>query len=267
MKILLLGPPKSGKDEIGTYISKKYNIPHLSANHLLTAVTKEDSELGKLVQDAVDACRVSEELLIAVLKIRLNKIDLKKGFVLSAYPCNSNKADVLDVMLGELGVKLDQIIILNVDNDKLLEDMIGQSSCIKCGEVYNIYSNPPIVDHVCDVCGGRVKSPPQSYEESVANRLRNYDLGIAPVLKHYATSGVLSQIDVSHLEQSQIFKALEEILIKVVVSPLLTVKPKKTVTKKKVSKKKITKKKITKKKVSKKKVSKKKKVTKKKIQK
>ena len=214
------------------------------------------------MQDAVDACRVSEELLIAVLKIRLNKIDLNKGFILSAYPCNSNKADSLDLMLEELNVKLDQVIVLDVDNDQLLEEMVGQSSCIKCKEVYNIYTHPPIVERVCDICGGRVVSPPKSYEESVANRLRNYDLAIAPVLKHYKNTNFLNIIEASKLTQRTILSKVDKIIENIVVNPIQEIVSKTAAVKKKIAKKKVTKKKVTPKKVTKKKTSKK--VTKKK---
>ncbi len=256
MKILLLGPPKSGKATLGHSIAKKYDIPHLSANSLLTSIAQEETELGKLVREAVDSCLVSEELLIAVLRMRLNKIDLKKGFIISAYPCNSGNIDSLDLLLAEVGVELDVVIVLEVDNDTLLEEMAGQASCPACEVEYNLYTAPPMVENTCDYCGGRIKKPPRNYEESIANRLRIYDLNIAPVIKHYTQENKLHKIN-SDLNDETNFSESISILKKIKVSAPKAPQPRKVTKIKRLSKK-VTTKKKTKKKVSAKKRVKKK---------
>jgi len=259
MKILLLGPPKSGKNILGNTLADEYQIPHLSTNNLLAAVAEEETELGKLVQDAVDACRVSEELLIAVLKRKLTNINLKKGFIISAYPCNGGNANNLDLLLADLGVALNAVIVLDIDNDTLLEEMAGQASCPACEVDYNLYTAPPMVDNVCDYCGGRIKKPPRNYEESIANRLRIYDLNIAPVLAHYRQEKKIYKIEASTLDDKKNFNNAKNILKKIVITDdeIIIIKPVKKVLARKPIKKKVT--------TKKKRVSKKKKVTKKKV--
>ena len=197
MRIVLLGPPGSGKAELSKKIAEAYKIPILTQAGIVDSVAAESSELGRLAADARDASRVSDELLLALLRIQLPKMDLSAGYLLVDMPRDSGQADVLDSMLDELAKPVDLVIKLDVDMDELMERLVGRIQCDHCGAEYNLYVNPPMVDGVCDECGARVRRRPGDYEETISNRLRVYDSQMGPLLQYYEQAGKLHRFDAS----------------------------------------------------------------------
>ena len=96
---------------------------------------------------------MSDELLLALLRVQLAQPDLADGFVLVDFPRNAAQADVLDSILDSLGRPLDLVLYVNVDPDELMERLVGRITCEHCGAQYNLYINPPTVEGVCDICG------------------------------------------------------------------------------------------------------------------
>lgn len=195
MRIVLLGPPGSGKAELSEKISESYRIPIITQASVVDAVAAEPGELGRLAAEARDASRVSDELLLALLRIQLPKMDLSRGYVLSDMPKDSGQADVLDSMLDDLGKPIDLVVKLDVDMDELMERLVGRIRCDHCGASYNLYVNPPMVDGVCDECGARVRRRPDDYEETISNRLRIYEGQTGPLLQYYKQAGKLHRFD------------------------------------------------------------------------
>lgn len=195
MRIVLLGPPGSGKAELSEKLSESYRIPIITQASVVDAVAAEPGELGRLAAEARDASRVSDELLLALLRIQLPKMDLSRGYVLSDMPKDSGQADVLDSMLDDLGKPIDLVVKLDVDMDELMERLVGRIRCDHCGASYNLYVNPPMVDGVCDECGARVRRRPDDYEETISNRLRIYEGQTGPLLQYYKQAGKLHRFD------------------------------------------------------------------------
>ncbi|RMG36952.1 MAG: nucleoside monophosphate kinase [Gammaproteobacteria bacterium] len=195
MRIVLLGPPGSGKGELAQRIAQAYGIPIITQSSVVDAVAAEPGELGRLAAEARDASRVSDELLLALLRIQLPKIDLSKGYLLVDIPRDAGQADVLDAMLNDLGKPVDLVIKLDVDMDELMERLVGRVQCDNCGAEYNMYVNPPLVDGVCDECGARVRRRPPDYEETISNRLRVYEGQMGPLLQYYQQAGKLHRFD------------------------------------------------------------------------
>ena len=195
MRIVLLGPPGSGKAELSKKIADAYRIPIVTQAGVVDAVAAEPGELGRLAADARDASRVSDELLLALLRIQLPKMDLSKGYLLVDMPRDSGQADVLDSMLDELGQPIDLVIKLDVDMDELMERLVGRIRCDNCGAEYNLYVNPPMVEGVCDECGARCRRRPDDYEETISNRLRVYESQMGPLLQYYGQAEKLHRFD------------------------------------------------------------------------
>lgn len=195
MRIVLLGPPGSGKGELAERIAQAYKIPIITQSSIVDAVAAEPGELGRLAAEARDASRVSDELLLALLRIQLPKLDLSKGYLLVDMPRDAGQADVLDAMLNDLGKPVDLAIKLDVDMDELMERLVGRVQCDNCGAEYNMYVNPPLVDGVCDECGARVRRRPPDYEETISNRLRVYEGQMGPLLQYYQQAGKLHRFD------------------------------------------------------------------------
>ncbi len=195
MRIVLLGPPGSGKGELAERIAAAYDLPIITQASIVDAVAAEPGELGRLAAEARDASRVSDELLMALLRIQLPKLDLERGYLLVDMPRDSGQADVLDAMLNDLGKPIDLVIKLDVDMDELMERLVGRVQCDSCGAEYNLYVNPPLVEGVCDECGARVRRRPPDYEETISNRLRVYEGQMGPLLQYYGQAGKLHRFD------------------------------------------------------------------------
>jgi adenylate kinase len=194
MRIVLLGPPGSGKGALSQQISAHYGIPVITVGSVMRRAAAEQTELGRLAKEAMDMSRVSDELLLALLRIQMPQMDLSKGFILVDLPKNAGQADVLDSVLSDLAADIELVLNLEVDPDELMERLVGRITCDNCGAQYNMYFNPPLVDGVCDECGARVVRRPNDYEETISNRLRVYENQMGPLLQYYALHEKLHRI-------------------------------------------------------------------------
>ena len=195
MRIVLLGPPGSGKAELSRKISEHYGMPVITVSSVMRRAAAESSELGRMAKEAMDTARVTDELLLALLRIQMPQMDLDKGFILVDLPKNAGQADVLDSVLSDLGAEVELALNLEVDTDELMERLVGRITCDSCGAQYNKYVNPPLVDGVCDACGARVVRRPDDYEETISNRLRVYEGQMGPLLQYYQLSDKLHRVD------------------------------------------------------------------------
>jgi len=194
MRIVLLGPPGSGKAELSRHIAEHYGMPIITVSGVMQRAAAENSELGRLAKEAMNMSRVSDELLLALLRIQMPQMDLRKGFILVDLPKNAGQADVLDSVLNDLGASIELVLNLQVDTDELMERLVGRITCDSCGAQYNMYINPPLVEGVCDECGSRVIRRPDDYEETISNRLRVYEGQMGPLLQYYGLSGKLERV-------------------------------------------------------------------------
>jgi adenylate kinase len=194
MRIVLLGPPGSGKGTQAKRVAGHYGIPHVTASSALADIAREDSELGRLVRETIEVNRVSDDLLAAALRVRLSQADAATGFVLDGFPRTVPQAETLEAVLDGIGRPVDVVILIDVDPDELMERLVGRLTCEGCGALYNAYANPPTVDGVCDRCGGRVSRRPDDYEETIGNRLRIFESQTAQLIQHFKLRGKLRRV-------------------------------------------------------------------------
>ena len=193
MRIILLGPPGSGKSVLAEKLSRKYKLPILNMHRILSSMANEETELGRLVGELLLACApIPEELVYSALKEPCE--EAKNGFILDDFPRELVHAEMLHQLLQSLGALLELVIAIKVKNDDIMERLVGQSHCNACGEDYNIYSNPPMVEGVCDVCGGRISRRPADYEEGISNRLRICEANQSELISRYREEGVLQEV-------------------------------------------------------------------------
>ncbi len=203
MRIILLGPPGSGKSVISRKIADKYGFPVVSVEEVaeeLSAMAQQEDELGRLARDAIGSGRVSDDVCNIVLRRVLSRNELDPGFVLVGYPKDVSQAEFMEQALNQIHRPLDLVLMIDIDRDELMERRVGRIDCDACGTHYNLYVNPPLVEGICDLCGARVSRRPRGYEENIANQLREYDVAVQPVLDFYRGLGKLRLVDANGTE-------------------------------------------------------------------
>ncbi len=196
MRIALLGPPGSGKETQSRKLASHYGLALLTIADMIRDAAQEGTEAGKQAKPFLDLGQhVPDDVLFTVLRERLSREDVRQGFFLAGFPRTTHQADVLDVLLDELGLPLDLVLLLEVDADLIMERLEGLRICVSCGQNYNIYSHPSLVDGICDECGGRLRHRADNNEVTLTNRLKIYEQQTASLIQYYRLHGKLRQIE------------------------------------------------------------------------
>ena len=197
MKLILLGPPGAGKGTQAKLIEEKRGLVQLSTGDMLRAAVAAGTEVGKKAKAVMEAGElVSDDIVIGIISDRIDEPDCASGFILDGFPRTVAQAEALDKLLEEKGMKLDTVIEMKVDDDRLVERITGRFTCAGCGEGYHDKFKKPAVEGVCDKCGGtEFKRRPDDNEETVRNRLAAYHAQTAPLIDYYGAKGILQSVD------------------------------------------------------------------------
>ncbi len=196
MKLVLLGAPGSGKGTQAKLLVDKLNIPQISTGDLLRAAVEAQTPLGRQAKAIMDAGQlVPNDLVLGLIRERLNNPDCRNGFILDGFPRNLEQAEELDRLLDSLSMPIQKSILIDVDFDILMQRLTGRLTCEDCGAVYNIFTNPPTMEDECDKCGGNLHHRSDDNEETIGKRLRVYETQTQPVADYYRQQGKLSVIE------------------------------------------------------------------------
>ncbi len=188
MNLVLMGPPGAGKGTQGEILAKKLGIDTISTGVMLRTAIKEQTEIGKQVEKLInDGKLVPDDIMVKLVKERLQKPDCEKGFILDGFPRTTAQAEALT----NSGVKIDKVLSLEVDDDVIVERLSSRRECSKCGAPYNIISNKPQKDGVCDKCGGGLIQRADDNPETIKNRLSVYHTQTEPIKAYYEKLGLL----------------------------------------------------------------------------
>ena len=150
MKLILLGAPGAGKGTQAEIISKKLNIPTISTGNILRAAVKDGTPMGLKAKSFMDAgALVPDEVILGIIKERLTASDCANGFILDGVPRTIAQAEALE----QLGIEIDKVVNLLVEDSTIEARMAGRRVCAKCGASYHIKNKPSKVEGVCDRCG------------------------------------------------------------------------------------------------------------------
>lgn len=190
MNIVLLGAPGAGKGTQAAKLVEKYHMPHISTGDILRAAVKNQTELGleaKKYMDAGDL--VPDELVIGLVKERLQDEDTQAGFILDGFPRTSMQAVALDSELAELNRPLDAAVLVDVDKEVIIKRLTSRRMCRDCGYIGTDK------DTVCPKCGGEMYQRDDDNEATVRNRLDVYESSTAPLIDYYRGCDLLVTID------------------------------------------------------------------------
>lgn len=196
MNIILMGLPGAGKGTQASEIVKKFPIPHISTGDMFRKAIKDETDLGKEAKSYMDRGElVPDEVTVGIVKERISEDDAKKGFLLDGFPRTIDQAESLSQIMSELDREIDAVINIEVPEEELMNRLTGRRICEKCGTTYHLVFNPPKVDGICDIDGGKLYQREDDNPETVSNRLIVNVKQSKPILEYYNNKGVLKNID------------------------------------------------------------------------
>lgn len=208
MRLILLGPPGSGKGTMSRLLSEHYNVLHVSTGDLFRHHIRNNTELGKKVKGFVSSGGlVPDELTMQLLSERLNHEDAQEGFILDGFPRTINQANLLQ---EKFPVK--KVVLLKVSDKTVLQRLSSRRTCGKCGMIFNVINIPPKKEGVCDVCQGELIQRDDEKEEVIFRRLKVYKEQTLPLVNHYNQQNLLIEVDAEPTPEI-IFKSITRQII------------------------------------------------------
>ena len=196
MRIILLGPPGSGKGTQASALEARESIPHIASGDLLRANVRDHTELGRRAKPYMDRGElVPDDLILDMMAERLSEPDARQGYVLDGFPRTVAQAEALAERLERLGAQLDAVVYLNVPEAEILRRLSGRRTCPSCNAIYHVDTMPPRRAGVCDKCGAALVQRDDERPEVVRNRLEVYAEQTQPLLDYYRQRGLLREID------------------------------------------------------------------------
>ena len=191
MNIIFFGAPGAGKGTQAEIVSKKLDIPTISTGNIIREAIKNATEMGLSAKSYIDAGKlVPDEVVIGIIKDRLDKDDCKNGFILDGFPRTIPQAKALD----EMGVKIDVVLNIEVSDEDIVNRMSGRRTCPKCGSTYHIEFNPTKTEGVCDNCGTELTVRKDDHPDVVKSRLDVYHSETEPLKAFYEEKGILRTV-------------------------------------------------------------------------
>ena len=190
MNLLLYGAPGSGKGTQANMLRARFGIPHIATGDMLRAEIAGGTELGRKSQPILAAGQyVSDDIMIGMIRNRLNQPDARPGFIMDGFPRTVPQAVALDGLMDDLGKRIERVIYLMVPIAELLRRLSGRLVCPKCQRTY------PPGTAACSVDGGELVQREDDRPEAVRPRIEIYLEKTVPVLDHYRGGGLVSEID------------------------------------------------------------------------
>lgn len=192
MRIVLLGPPGAGKGTQARRLSESTGMNHLSTGDMLRAEVAAGSELGLVAKGYMDKGELlPDSTIIAMIQQHLAN---PAGVLLDGFPRTVVQAESLDESLETANLPIDKVVHMSVDVDELVKRLSSRAICKDCQSPYNLVSDAPSKEGVCDKCGGEVIVRDDDKPEAVMNRMKVYEELTAPVLDYYKSRGDVTEI-------------------------------------------------------------------------
>jgi len=198
VKLILLGAPGAGKGTVAKLLTDVDGSVQISTGDILRGAVQGGTELGKQADAFMKAGDlVPDDLIMGIMEARLQEPDCEQGFLLDGFPRTIPQAEALKGLLDRIGIKLDMAVNLDVPREVILDRLTTRRTCSNsdCQAIYNVKSNPPKQEGVCDKCGSPVIQRDDETEEAISKRLETYNEKTAPLVSFYEKEGLLTKVN------------------------------------------------------------------------
>jgi adenylate kinase len=196
LNLILLGPPGAGKGTQAERLQEDFDVAYIATGEILRQAVADGTELGKKAKQYMDSGDlVPDEVIIGVILEFVSSAAAQDGFLLDGFPRNVDQAEALDAALAGLDRQLTAVLCIEVSDDEVVRRLSGRRMCVKSGHVYNIHTDPPKHDEVCDQDGSRLVQRDDDREQTVRNRLAVYHDQTAPLVRFYEERDLLRRFD------------------------------------------------------------------------
>ena len=200
MKIILLGAPGAGKGTQSNFLKTKFNIPQISTGDMLRSAVANKTELGVSAKDFMDrGLLVPDDLIINLVKLRINEDDCKNGFLLDGFPRSIPQAQAMK----DIGINIDYVIEIQVPDEDIIERLSGRRIHLESGRIYHIKYNPPKEEGKDDITGEPLIIRDDDIKETILKRLETYHHQTEPLVSFY------SSWSNENIENSPVFISVE----------------------------------------------------------
>jgi adenylate kinase len=194
--LIFLGAPGAGKGTQAREVAKAFSIPQISTGDILREAVKKGTPLGLAAKAKMEAGQlVPDEVVCGIVEERVGEPDCRAGFILDGFPRTIPQAEFVDKMLEAKGRGRPLVINIQVEHDVLMKRLTGRRTCAVCGEIYNVYFNPPKKEGVCDKDGGKLLERADDNEETIRQRLVAYENQTSPLIDYYRQKKLLHDVD------------------------------------------------------------------------
>jgi adenylate kinase len=195
LNLVLLGPPGSGKGTQGERLQEDLRLPYYATGDILRAAVRDETELGRSAKEYMDrGDLVPDEVIVGVIAERIDSSEALDGFILDGFPRTTPQAEALDAKLGELGRRVNAVLLIDVGDEAVVQRLGGRRTCEAAGHVFHVDFNPPKQEGVCDLDGSPLLVRDDDEPEVIRNRLDQYHAKTEPLVDYYDQRSVLRRI-------------------------------------------------------------------------
>jgi len=196
LRIIILGPPGAGKGTQAKLLSNHYGIPHISTGDIIREEIKHRTDLGIRIRDYVErGDLVPDREVIEIVRRRILLENCSRGFILDGFPRTVIQAKALDQILDSIGLKIDAVVNLVVNEEELIRRLSGRRICKNCGATYHLIFNPPKKNLKCNICCGELYQRNDDMEEAIRRRVKIYNNETKPLIKYYEEKKLVININ------------------------------------------------------------------------
>ena len=196
MRLIFLGPPGSGKGTQAVMVAKKFGVPQISTGEILREAIEQKTDLGNEARECVEGGKlVPDDVVLLLVEERTTRKDCRAGFILDGFPRTLRQAEGLERILAGRAEALDVVVFIDVSDESIVARLSRRRVCTGCGALYNLHSDPPADEGLCDKCGGKLEPRVDDTPGTVRTRLEVYRRDTLPLVEHYESEGLLRRVN------------------------------------------------------------------------